>query len=199
MCVCVCLSVCLSVCSLHKCMRFKQQLESTLHVTSWSGAALLLVLSGPWSPTPCRLVLNFDCFCTSLHDCIVSMQALALPALFILHCTNSGSPGSQSRCSITGSRTRAQQVFFFIVVQMYMFLLRYPIGSFSIPTVAALRPSEGPQRSALADLSSKSRPLANVTWISHTWSQNGTTFILEIGNQTTTLDKKKKNHPGDPW
>ena len=38
------------------------------------------VLPGPWSPTPWRLV---RARVTSLHDCIVSMQALALPALSI--------------------------------------------------------------------------------------------------------------------
>ena len=59
-CVCVCVCVCLRVCSLHKCMRFKQQLESTLHVTS--GVGRLYFSSSPWSPTPCRLVLKFRLF-----------------------------------------------------------------------------------------------------------------------------------------
>ena len=39
------LSVCPCVCSLHKCMRFKQQLESTLHGTS--GVGWLYFSSGP--------------------------------------------------------------------------------------------------------------------------------------------------------
>ena len=44
-CVCVCVSVCLSVCSLHKCMRFKRQFESTLRGTSEVGR--LYFSSGP--------------------------------------------------------------------------------------------------------------------------------------------------------
>ena len=68
----------------------------------------------------------------SLHDhddCIVSMpvQALALPAFFILHCTKSGPPPSLSRCSITGSRTWAQQVEW---CRCTCFIVHDPIGSF---------------------------------------------------------------------
>ena len=69
------------------------------------------VLSGPWSPTHCLLVLKSGFFrarVTSLHDCIVSMQALAFAGSF--HFAKSGPPPSLTRCSITGSRTRAQQV-----------------------------------------------------------------------------------------
>ena len=55
------LSVCPCVCSLHKCMRFKQQLESTLHGT-WDGFTSRPVLPSPWSPTPCWLVLKFWLF-----------------------------------------------------------------------------------------------------------------------------------------
>ena len=41
---------------------------------------------------------------------LIQCKLWLLPALFILHCTKSGPPPSLSRCSITGSQTRAQQV-----------------------------------------------------------------------------------------
>ena len=153
------LCVCLSVCSLHKCMSFNQQFEAPRDVplrpesrpVLFSGGRPLPascymlagftsrpVLSGLWSPTPCRLV---RARVTSLHDCIVSMQALAFAGSF--HFAKSGPPpiASLSRCSITGSRARAQQVEWCRCTAHVRDRLLF--------RVAALRPSEGPQRSAL--------------------------------------------------
>ena len=102
-------------------------------------------MSGPWSPTPCRLV---RARVTSLHDCIVSMQALAFAGSF--HFAKSGPPPSLSRCSITGSRTRAQQVEWCrCTVHVHVYTSRSDRLLFRL---AALRPSEGPQRSALVGL-----------------------------------------------
>ena len=80
---------------------------------------------------------------TSLHDCIVSMQALAFAGSF--HFAKSGPPPSLSRCSITGSRTRAQQVEW-CRCTVHVYTSRSDRLLFRL---AALRPSEGPQRSAL--------------------------------------------------
>ena len=71
------------------------------------------VLSGPWSPTPCQLVLKFvheSRVCMTVLFQSMHAQALAFAGSF--HFAKSGpyaSP-SLSRCSITGSRTRAEQV-----------------------------------------------------------------------------------------
>ena len=94
---------------------------------------------------------------TSLHDCIVSMQALAFAGSF--HFAKSGPP-SLSRCSITGSRTRVQQVEWCIctvhvLVHVYTSTSRSDRLLFRL---AALRPSEGPQRSALVAFSFHKAP-----------------------------------------
>ena len=82
---------------------------------------------------------------TSLHDCIVSMQALAFAGSF--HFAKSGPPPSLSRCSMTGSRNRAQQVEWCrCTVHVHVYTSRSDRLLFRL---AALRPSEGPQRSAL--------------------------------------------------
>ena len=80
------------------------------------------------------------------HDCIVSMQALAFAGSF--HFAKSDPPPSLSRCSITGSRTRAQQVEW-CRCTVHVYTLRSDRLLFRL---AALRPSEGPQRSALVFL-----------------------------------------------
>ena len=77
---------------------------------------------------------------TSLHDCIVSMQALAFAGSF--HFAKSCPPPSLSRCSITGSRTRAQQVEWCrCTVHVHVYTSRSDRLLFRL---AALRPSEGP-------------------------------------------------------
>ena len=78
-CASVRVCVCLSVCSLHKCMRFKQQLESTLHGTSEVGRLYFCPVRGR---PPAGSFWKFDCSCMSLHDCIVSMLGLAFGRLF---------------------------------------------------------------------------------------------------------------------
>ena len=99
------LSVCPCVCSLHKCMRFKQQLGSTLHWTS--GVGRLYFSSGPvQSVVAHSLPARFEILVVRARVCM-TVQALALPALFILHCTKSGPPPSLSRCSITAGIANA--------------------------------------------------------------------------------------------
>ena len=86
---------------------------------------------------------------TSLHDCIVSMQVLAFAGSF--HFAKSGPPPSLSRCSMTGSRTRAQQVEWCrctVHVHVHVYTSRSDRLLFRLAALA-LRPSEGPQRSAL--------------------------------------------------
>ena len=84
---------------------------------------------------------------TSLHDCIVSMQALAFAGSF--HFAKSGPPPSLSRCSTTGSRTRAQQVEWCrCTLHVHVYTSRSDRLLFRLAALA-LRPSEGPQRSAL--------------------------------------------------
>ena len=67
-------------------MRFKLQLESTLHGTS--GVGRLYFSTGPVrSVVAHSLPARFESLivrasCTSLHDCIVSMQALAFAGSF---------------------------------------------------------------------------------------------------------------------
>ena len=109
----VCVSVCLSVrsinawgsnCSLNRLSTGRRE---------WDGFTSRPVLSGPWSPTPCRLVLKVLLFVLRARVCMTVLfqcKLWLLLALFILHCTKSGPPPSLSRCSITGSRMRAQQV-----------------------------------------------------------------------------------------
>ena len=94
------------------------------------------VLSGPWSPTPCRLVARV----TSLYDCIVSMQALAFAGSFHFAKYNyvKVRPTTESRLR---DRERGLSKLSGVDV-LYMFILRDPIGSFSD---WQRRPSEGPQ------------------------------------------------------
>ena len=86
------------------------------------------VMSGPWSPTPCRLVLK-----SFVHESRVCMTVLfqcklwLLPALFI-----SQSPAHHRVYRDARSRDRERGLSKLSGVDvLYMFILRDPIGSFS--------------------------------------------------------------------
>ena len=91
-------------------------------------------MSGPWSPTPCRLVLKL----LFVHESRVCMTVLfqcklwllrELPALFI-----SQSPAHHRVYRDARSRDRERgpsKLSGVDALYMYMFILRDPIGSFS--------------------------------------------------------------------
>ena len=97
---------------------------------------------------------------SSLHDCIVSMQALAFAGSF--HFAKSGPPPSLSRCSMTGSRTRAQQVEWCrCTLHGHVYTSQSDRLLFRLAALA-LRPSEGPQRSALVEKRTQKTSLLGV-------------------------------------
>ena len=159
--------VCVSVRSINAWASNSSLNGGSTHVTSRlnpSGVGRIYFSSGPVrSVVAHSLPARFEILIVRARICMTVFMVLfqcklwLLPALFILHCTKSGPPPSLSRCSITGSRTLAQQVEWCRCTCLY-----FAIRSAPFPTVAELRPSEGPQRSALVAESGPSGPVGSL-------------------------------------
>ena len=113
-----------------------------------SGVGRLYFSSGPVRSVVAhslRAHSDFDCSCTSLHDCIVSMQALFLTGSFHFTLYKVRPPTEPISMLDHGiANTGSASCMSGVDVHVY-----FAIRSAPFPTVAALRPSEGPQRSAL--------------------------------------------------